>query len=114
MCGGVNRQMKENRFLLTKGRVLVVQLGRFDERGGGKRTTEIFVEEVIRFDGIAFRLSSVIHHIGKTIHSGHYVTHSLQADGEWVVCNDGSVGPSSLAAARATLHNSQPYVLVYK
>ena len=100
--------------MLTKGRVLVVQLGRFDARGGRKRKTNIFVEEVISINGIAFRLSSVIHHIGSSIHSGHYVTHSLQADGAWVVCDDGAVGPSSLAAARETTPESQPYVLVYK
>jgi hypothetical protein len=111
---GTQRDMSVERSLMTKGRVLVVQLGRFDNGGRNKKKTKVFVDEAITVGGIAFRLSSVIHHIGSTIRSGHYTVHSLQADGAWAVCDDSSVGPSSLAAARETTTESQPYVLVYR
>lgn len=87
--------------------ILLISLIRF-RFDGSKIDTDIRIEETLSLPGGTYILRSIIHHIGDTVDTGHYVTDFLM-ETTWYEGDDDSVKEKPV-----TLNGSTPYVLMYE
>lgn len=102
----------------SKGENYIIKLTRYDA-SQNKVFTPIHIPTKIKRNGINYKLSSVIFHIGSSIKGGHY-TSLIITNNEPFYCNDSSVtdGTQILnelksTGSLATDHTITPYLLYY-
>ena len=102
--------------LLTPPNFIVIQLKRFTPFGRGYRKNNA---EAVPFPSVpidtaqgtfAYNVLAVIHHLGNTLSSGHYVAY-LHKENNWFYCNDSRITPLDGDSNQPTRHG---YLLLLK
>jgi hypothetical protein len=90
--------------------VLVFHFKLFDSMAR-KKNAKIGFEEIMRIGNEEYEVISVVEHIGRGIHFGHYVSYARRSDGVWVRLNDSQVGTVSKSEV---MNRMKPYMVLYR
>lgn len=109
-CEGVNCCFRQNK-LLRAPSLLILHVNRIKMFGTGlyKDMRRLRIQEVIRLDKKAYRLKSVVEHVGSAVQGGHYVAYRRASPSAFIQISDSAIGdPIKLSEI------SQAYLLMYE
>lgn len=122
-CNNCNAKVSWEKYfrLLGTPSILVIQLKRFlfDKDDGTCRKVNTRIKIPLNIDLQAFQeggqetayeLLSIVNHVGKEFHEGHYTTIVREANHSWIEFDDAVVKPFDITE----LDNSEPYIIMYR